>query len=607
MRVLDRTRNSLVTFSLEGFAIFFLICLSKLLEKNLAENEIDVLPLAKQFIDSSWIPTDWYLSQPPGYRVLFQFIFGQLIVRLGFLATSIIGRLLCYGLVAFGLVLIGRKLGLKIHWLLLSTTLFLFLQDYRRLFDSLFLKIGVDGAQWLVAICAAIAFILIIFHRKFSLEDPKIPFAIFGLCLLLIGNNRSYSVVANEWLIGGIEAKAIAYGFVVVAIGLMLRQRYFIMAFLLGIATSFHVLVGGYAFLTIILGFIIRWKAHFNTVHLNTFHQLGIILGSYLLGSIFAIQPVLAQLLTPTPAGELSPSYIYVFLRLPHHLNPLVWPSRWWINLIIYLAILIGSILILHLNPASELASTAAVEHHDAQVTLFQLTLISLIPFLIGLIIAPFDAEGKLLQYYPFRFGDVMLPLNTYLLFACTLQSVFATKTRWIGSILPLFLVGVALNTWMPNFYRSALELRQFPSAEQGVTSGGKELCFWIKGNISGDSRVVTSPGDLQYFTWLSERATIAKFKLFPQTKGGILEWHERLNNLSGGSSAWASISTQQGTSVFTDVAQQLRQDYHQLTTAQAIALMNQYQADYFLANSDRSLDLPIVFQNQSYRLYRKN
>ena len=47
-------------------------------------NEIDVLLLAKQFMDPGEILNNWYLNLETGYRYLFQTIFGQSIARVGF-------------------------------------------------------------------------------------------------------------------------------------------------------------------------------------------------------------------------------------------------------------------------------------------------------------------------------------------------------------------------------------------------------------------------------------------------------------------------------------------------------------------------------------------
>ncbi|NJO94339.1 MAG: hypothetical protein HC820_08355 [Hydrococcus sp. RM1_1_31] len=155
-------------------------------------NEVDVLPLSKQYVFPNWIPGDWYLNQLPGYRLIFQTIFGNLIGSFGFLATSIIGRLFCYSLVATGIVLLGRKLALTLPSLLVAVGLFVYIRRYQ-------------------------------------------------------------GVVAREWLIEGLETKAIAYGLVLLSLYFMLCGRYSLtIVLLLGLATSFHVLVGGWTFLTVL-------------------------------------------------------------------------------------------------------------------------------------------------------------------------------------------------------------------------------------------------------------------------------------------------------------------------------------------------------------------
>jgi len=56
-------------------------------------------------------------------------------------------------------------------------------------------------------------------------------------------------------------------------------------------------------------------------------------------------------------------------------------------------------------------------EQYAARMGLAEFTLITLVPFILGLVVA--YLQGNLLQYYPFRLGDIILPLNTCLLFAC--------------------------------------------------------------------------------------------------------------------------------------------------------------------------------------------
>ncbi len=497
-------------------------------------NEVDVLPLAKQYADPTWIPGDWYLNQPPGYRILFQTLFGKLAVVWGLLATSIIGRLLCYGLVASGLVLLGRKLGLSLLSLLLAVGLFLYV-------------------------------------------------------------NRYQGIVAYEWLVGGLEPKSVAYGLILLAIGLMLEGRYRPMALMLGLATSFHVLVGGWAFLTVVAWLILRRRNHFRNIW-----SLGSILLIYLAASALAIRPVLEQLFSSTPTASLAPSYIYVFLRLPHHLNPLSWSSDWWIRPLIYLLVLGGSVAMLRRKQQFE----KSVMNYATCMGLAEFTVLTLVPFVLGLAIAPIDSQGKLLQYYPFRLGDIMLPLNTCLLFACALEQTLSDRAKRVFFVVCLVLLSLVCSIQAVSFHKQLVALHEFPGAQQKVDSEWKAMCTWVRNNTPKNSVVVSPPVEFTNFTWLAERPTIAKFKLLPQTKAGILAWHKRLGDLSGEVSTWTTIKSEHLTQF--QIGDVLTNGYNNLTTDQAEKLMVQYRSDYFVTRIGHQLGLPIAYQNSLYILYGK-
>jgi hypothetical protein len=71
-----------------------------------------------------------------------------------------------------------------------------------------------------------------------SEAKPKLAVAVAGVGLFLYVNPYQ-SVVAYEWLVGGLEPKSVAYGLLLLAIGLMLGGRYRWMALMLGLATHF--------------------------------------------------------------------------------------------------------------------------------------------------------------------------------------------------------------------------------------------------------------------------------------------------------------------------------------------------------------------------------
>jgi hypothetical protein len=515
---------------IQTLAVTLFISLKYLLDDNLGmTNEVDVLPLAKQTVDPFWIPGDWYLNQPAGYRLLFNLLIGKLIVASGFLTASIIGRFVCYGLVALGLVLIGQQLKLRLPLLLLAVGLFLY-------------------------------------------------------------SNPEQGMVAKEWIVKALEAKSVAYGCVLIAIGLMLAQRYRWMSLLLGLATSFHVLVGGWAFLTIISWLILKRLLSFKQMQL-----LATLLLVYVVAGSFAIKPVLEQLLSAPPPSPISASFIYVFLRLPHHLNPLSWSSTWWIKLAAYLLGLAASAALLQRQSMSE----KQPEQMNAVRDLMGLTLLSLIPFTLGLSIAHFDTQGSLLQFYPFRFGDVMLPLNTCLLFACALQRCFSGVRQqkflvWSCISLLIVICAIQVATVQQQFIK-------LPDSSHGDPEF-QRLCNWIRTQTPADATIVSPPVEFVEFTQRAERPTIAKYKLLPQAKEEIIRWYDRLSDLNGGTFPLPKAVAKQGTRNF--IQRRLTEGYRRLGTTQAIALMNKYHASYFMDRAKHKLELPVAYQNSRYVLY---
>ncbi|WP_431655310.1 DUF6798 domain-containing protein [Pantanalinema rosaneae] len=503
------------------------ISLKLLLDDNMGmTNEVDVLPLAKQFANSTWIAEDWYLNQSPGYRLLFALLFGKLIVAWGFLATSIVGRLICYGLVALGLVLIGECLGLTLPLLLTAIGLFLY-------------------------------------------------------------SSPNQGIAAQEWLVRSLEAKAIAYGLVLLAIYYLLRQKYPTVALFLGLATSFHVLVGGWATLIVFAQVMIKYQFQFSKF--DRLHEIGLI---YLLSSFFAIPPVIAQLFSTIELHTIPPSFIYVFLRLPHHLNPASWEPLWGLRLVSCLFCLLLSMKVLHRHQKNW-----QMQQYQAQVDLFQLTLISLVPFVAGLAIAPFDSQGSWLQFYPFRVGDVLLPLNTWLLLACAVQSFVAPQKAIQLTCISWLVFTCSLQ--LPTFQAQVAALNQFPNRHPEFIA----LCNWVKTQTPTDAIIISPPVEFVEFNWLAERSTIANYKLLPQTKTRIIEWYERLADLSGGTFPKPALARTRDPRK--NIRKQLTQGYKQLKLKQVKNLVRKYSASYLITTADHRLELPIAYQNNRYILYK--
>jgi hypothetical protein len=545
MRVLGKATQLRETW-LPILLVTGFISLRWLLNSNMGLfNEANMLPFARQHIDPSWIAQDWYLNQPPGYRVPFINVFGRMAAAWGFLATSILGRLLCYTFIASALVNLSRKLKLSTPLLLLAIALFLYVNT------------GTSGAA------------------------------------------GDQGAAAREWLVGGVEPKMVTYGLILYAIGCLLSDRLLPAALLLGFATTFHTLVGGWAFLCSLAWLVLLRRG----LLFGNLRRFGLFFVLYVAASLFAIQPILEQIATPKSAGRFPPSFIYVYLRTPHHLNPLAWEAGWWLKPVILLLILGLSIYVL--QRYAKKADPSASQPHLARVRLATFTLVSLIPYAIGLIIAPFDQQGKLLQYYLFRFGDLMLPLNTCLLFACALEQSFSEgRSRKTLTSVCFTLLSLTCALQAVTFSAQAFSLQDFPHDPQEIDAEGKEMTSWIRLHTPKTAIFVSPPVDLASFSWLSERATVAKFKLVPPTAAGVAVWLERLTDLSGKVDPWTEIKRTKDNSI--SIGNKLTKGYGKLTTEEAIALMTKYQAAYFLTSNTHRLNLPIVHRNDEYTLYAR-
>lgn len=162
-------------------------------------NEVDILPLARQFFEHDWLPNDWYLNLDFGYRYLFNLTFGFLIPWLGFEYGVYLGRLLVYLVLAIAIYIFFRTLRLR-----------------------------------------------------FS----------FGILVLLLFLHHQ-SLIAGEWIVGGFETKTISYAFVFLSLSFFYRKRYLPGFAFAGAAISFHIIVGCYALFCIVVATLLNkaWRS----------------------------------------------------------------------------------------------------------------------------------------------------------------------------------------------------------------------------------------------------------------------------------------------------------------------------------------------------------
>jgi hypothetical protein len=197
-----------------------------------------------------------------------------------------------------------------------------------------------------------------------------------------------------------------------------------------------------------------------------------------------------------------------------------------------------------------------------------------------------------------------MLPLTACLLIACILEHHFLKAEKVLKSLLCIVLL-VILGLQTSSFAREPIALRQFPSEQQDVDPQWKVMSDWIRYHTPEDAAIISHPVEHANFSWLTERSTIAKFKLFPQSQIQIVEQYERLDDLSGKRALSAYLN--EGKVNKSNTIQILSTGFEQLSTSQAVALMNKYRASYFLTKVNHHLNLEVAYRYDPYILYVKS
>ncbi|MCB0353360.1 MAG: hypothetical protein KDD64_07550 [Bdellovibrionales bacterium] len=519
-----------------GVALTFVyLSLSLLFSKFINSNEISKFTDAMLEIDPSWIPA-YSLSKNlfVERQWLFQHFMRPLLETGGFGFAALVGRLFSFLLLAFGWISLGKALRIRTSLL------------------------------------------------------------IFALAVLI----PRQSLVAGEWIFLGVEPKVWCYGFCFIGLSKLLRPIESLQgtAFWFGLATSVHPLVGLYCSLS---GFgLLLLMQPSVAFSLKNLARGGLM---FLFAGIFAVRPVLEFLFQPhlhqsSPQSPNS-SFVYVFLRTPHHLDPWSWPHGWWYYAAICFSLIVLLLICLYQLPRFQLDR----DGRFAVRSLVTFTALTCFPFAFGLVVRFFDHEGKILQLYLFRVADVMVPLTTVLLAAVFLERLLELSQK---SFLDTWLKGVVLTLFLLSsipFLSGMKSYEHFPLGTPGVSASWFELCSWARQNTKRDTLFITNPHDTFSFPWLARRKIVGTFKQVPLS-GGLNVWYQKMTLFGGNQEPWNTTGFH--------FSRWLSSQYRQLTETRVKELGSIWNADYFVTTASHKLGFPVAFHNNGYTVYdlrRKN
>lgn len=394
---------------------------------------------------------------------------------------------------------------------------------------------------------------------------------------------------AGEWLIGGFEAKGVAYALVLYGLGSALANSWNQAWIALGVGSAYHALVGGWSTLLLFAEWLL-WRRAW-----NGFRAM---LPGLLVGGLLALVGVLPalRLAASAPAKvRTEANAIYVFERLPHHLAPLSEPAEWLAERIprhlVGLAIFASGLLVTQRLVRQNKFGGIAVERLW-QICRFAVLALAL--SVIGLAIeATLCAKSQavaagLLKYYWFRLADVAVPWASALLW--TAIAVAFMKQRRIGGVV-LVIAMLAFGGYglgKPVIARMRTPMAQ---ADRGVFDyeAWQDVCEWARTETEPHALFLTPRSGIS-FKWRAERPEVVNYKDIPQSAVDIVEWRRRVRVIYGGVDLFG--------------APVLVGDLSELGGQHVANVGRKYNADFAIAGAWNPLSLPVAYRNRGYVVY---
>ena len=495
-------------------SLFVLAFLDHAVSDPVSYSETQTLTYARQFADPDFLPGDWYLTRYQPVRIPFQVLIYPLIKLFPLPTVSLLARLLGYLCVAIALGLIARRL-------------------------------RVNAAYAWIALGAFLWF-----------DQSLLP--------------------GEEWIFKRAESKVIAYGLVLFALYALLGKRVRMAGALAGLATSMHILVGGWS--TVALASTILLQ------RLGSWRDRAVAAGLWCLTGSMAIYSVIFKLREPPAPAGFDPAAMSTYFRNPHYLDVTQWDLADFKTIVFF-----GLLGVLW-------AARVIFPHQKDYVVTSRFALWTLLPYAAGLAVSPFSFGAELLQLYPFRVADTLIPLLGLLIAVpALLRYLLPPHVRpWVAALL----VGVvALQAW-GNFVEDLEKRARLPRggywSSTKKTLGLYEVCDWIRENTPPGSRLIASP-KINVLGYLCERPVVVVFRDVPSGAADSAEWYDRLVAFNDGVEP-----EERGY----HARNEIDQTFNRLPERTYQELGRKYDGRYLLIYDRRRLRLPRLYSQDRWTVY---
>ncbi len=356
-----------------------------------------------------------------------------------------------------------------------------------------------------------------LFHRRYA----SLAVATLWIAGVEYGN------LAGEWVVGGIEAKVPAYGMILLALAAMVERRWNRVWILLGGASAFHVLSGGWSVIAAMICWFVTERGRPDASRLIS---PALFIGGAI--ALLGLVPALALTMGASGEDSTAAARIYSYYRIKHHLLPADFFAIWYVR---HAALIFASLAIaLVYRGRSERFSRLGWFTAGA-------VLIAMVGLVVGLL-PPYipDLAAKLLRYYWFRLTDAIVPLTLGVL----VVRMLVDTRRSLRAIALATLVLAIVLVGGSSYQRSQLGVPPSVSndllgrdagadadVQQQVFRDWLAVCRWVRASSDPDA-VFLTPRHQQTFKWYAGRAEVVNWKDVPQDAASLREWYRRFQEI---------------------------------------------------------------------------
>ncbi len=415
----------------------------------------------------------------------------------------------------------------------------------------------IEAIGWIGRIgCWALLLIALMrLGKRWEIPNWMISFSI--LLWLSVGQ----SIIADEWMFGGFEAKCVAYICLLFALDRFCDGRDFSSALLLGLTFALHPVVGFWAILAAVPALFIIHRDFIRTLKISAVAGAVSLIGGIplLKMSAASIEPTLENL------------KIFQLVKLPLHFDPYSW-SR---SAIVLVCVMLVFCIVVH------------IQSKQSKVPNFLITFLAILGFyfVFGVLARVFELY-EIMKYTPTRLFAVFIPLFFFLYLCKSFTQNLHKKPLPLLLLILIFSLSLWINLPARPFSQISSTIDKWNQQPDDLSKAFR----WLSANSEKNALVIAPPWRYDFW-YLSERAEIANNR--KPIIADVNEWLLRLEKLTGKSDPTKGRRDDD----------ELRQVYNDLTKTQIDSIAAEYKADYFVSESGYPYE--VVFSSGNAKIYK--